>query len=390
MRILWIPHASWLTPQRAHDFCRELAQRHEVHVTDWVADFSSPADYLSRRYLRNFTYRRQRDGAITVHGVPRLSPALYVPLLRRLNAAIFSGYTRRIIARERIDVVVGTFVVPPPAAPRLILDQFDDNVALWLAQGRAPGYAEEIAAVEQLYLRRAQAVVAVGTVMAERTRRRGYEGPLSVIPNGVHVDRYSAKDGMRVREALALRGPVVGLVGNHGKWVEVERVLRVARMMAGTPATFLIVGRGAAGARAREVARREGLRNVRVVGFVPPQDVAAYFSAIDVGLCPYDKNEGSDAQCPLRLLSYSAAGSAVVCTELEEVKRMGFPNVMFADPRPESIARAVEMALARPRTRPDIIERYDIRRLAAAYERVLADTADGEDLADPRQWQVAV
>ncbi|MDA8216082.1 MAG: glycosyltransferase [Dehalococcoidales bacterium] len=180
------------------------------------------------------------------------------------------------------------------------------------------------------------------------------------------------------------------MAGNHGKWVEVERVLKAARMMAGTQATSLIVGLGAAAARAREVARREGLWNVRVVGFVPPQNVAAYFSAIDVGLCPYDKNKGSDAQCPLRLLSYSAAGSAVVCTELEEVKRMGFSNVTFADPRPESIARAVEMALARPRTQPDAIERYDIRHLAAAYERVLADTAEGEDFADPRQWPVAV
>src|ERR1043166_1869319 len=55
MRILWVPHTSWHIPQRAHLFCRALAERHEVHVSDWVADFSSLRDYFSLRYLQNFT-----------------------------------------------------------------------------------------------------------------------------------------------------------------------------------------------------------------------------------------------------------------------------------------------------------------------------------------------
>src|SRR5690349_10221386 len=140
MRILWVPHAGWHIPQRAHDFCRELSARHEVHVTDWVADFSSPKDYLTRRYLRNFRYRRSTDKSITIHGIPRVSPALFFPWLRALNARVFSAYLRRIIAEEKIDVVVGTFVVPPPEGPRLVFDVFDDNPALWLASGRASDY----------------------------------------------------------------------------------------------------------------------------------------------------------------------------------------------------------------------------------------------------------
>src|SRR4030067_1390326 len=116
MKILWIPHASWHNPQRAHLFCRALSERHEVHVTDWVADFTSIRDYISRRYLRNFTYRRYKDGQITVHGIPRISPALYLRSLRQFNSLVYSHYLRRIIEKFSIDVVVGTFVAPPPNA----------------------------------------------------------------------------------------------------------------------------------------------------------------------------------------------------------------------------------------------------------------------------------
>lgn len=82
MKILWIPHTGWHIPQRAHLFCRPLSERHEVHVTDWQADFFSLRDYLSTRYLQNFIYRKYKDGVITVHSIPRISWALYFSALR--------------------------------------------------------------------------------------------------------------------------------------------------------------------------------------------------------------------------------------------------------------------------------------------------------------------
>ncbi|HEY8477259.1 MAG TPA: glycosyltransferase [Chloroflexota bacterium] len=384
MRILWIPHAGWHIPQRAHHFCRELAKRHEVHVTDWVADFGGPRDYLSSRYLRNFTYRRRSDGGIAVHGIPRISPALYLPPLRRLNTALFARWVRRIVVRERIDVVVGTFVVPPPEAPRLVFDVFDDNVGLWRAHGRDGGYAADIAAVEAAYLRRADAVVVASTVLGDRLRQAGYQGPLHVVPNGVRLRDFTPSDRTRGRAALGLRGTVVGLVGNHDRRIELEKVLEVAARLSGLGATFLVVGRGEAIAWARRTARERGLDHVRFVGFVPPDRVAPYVAALDVGLCPYAKSPGADAQCPLRLLAYSAAGCAVVCTDLEEVRRMRFPNVVLVEDDVAAMAEGVLTALRLPRGRPAEVQRYDIEALARRYERVLlgiepSDEADATE-----------
>ena len=158
MKILWVPHTGWHIPQRAHLFCRALAERHEVHATDWVADFASPRDYLSRRYLRNFTFRQYRDGKITVHGIPRISPALPFRSVRRLNTIVFSRAVDSIVKRYSIDVVVGTFVLPPPRAPRVIFDLSDDNVAYWKSYGTVASYADEIEETERQYLRAAHAV----------------------------------------------------------------------------------------------------------------------------------------------------------------------------------------------------------------------------------------
>ena len=36
MRILWVPHASWATPQRAHTFCTALARKHDRPDADGI------------------------------------------------------------------------------------------------------------------------------------------------------------------------------------------------------------------------------------------------------------------------------------------------------------------------------------------------------------------
>lgn len=371
MRILWIPHTGWHIPQRAHLFCRALAERHEVHVTDWVADFTSLRDYLSLRYLRNFTYRYYRDGHITVHGIPRVSPALFAPPLRRFNTTVFSWFVQRLIERYRIDVVVGTFVVPPPQAPRVIFDLFDDNAAYWHSFGYAPEYADEIARTESAYFQKADAVVAASSVLVDLAHEKGARGPVYHIPNGVDLRRFECADGARIRAQLGVAGRLVGTVGNHDKLPELEKVLEAAKLFSGESITFLIAGRGSAVPFARKQAQRAGLSNLVFQGYIPPHEAADWISALDVGLCPYEKTPGADAGSPMRLFMYAAAGLPTVCTELEEVRRMQFPNVVLVDDDPQSLAEGIRLALTLPRGRPPQIREYNLPHLVAQYEAVL-------------------
>jgi glycosyltransferase involved in cell wall biosynthesis len=371
MKILWIPHTAWHIPQRAELFCRALAERHEVHVANCVADFTSPRDYLSLRYLRNFAYRRCRDGNITIHRIPRISPALFVPALRHLNTAIFSRLARYIIERYRIDVVVSTYQLPPPKAPRLVFDLFDDNVAYWHSFGRVPGYADEIAQIESAYLQKADAVVVASSVLADKARALGARGPIYHIPNGVDLCLFQQADGARVRAQLGVKGQLVGSVANYDKQAELDKVLDAAKMLMGDDITFLIAGRGIALRPGSQRAQHEGLSNVLFRGYVSLAEAPGLISALDVGLCSYTKSAMDDARSPMRLLMYAAAGVPAVCTDLEEVRRMRFPNVVLVEDNAQSLAEGIKRALQLPRGQPPQIDAYDLRRLVAQYEAIL-------------------
>ena len=274
MNILWIPHTGWHIPQRAHLFCRALAERHTVHVTDWVADFTRPADFLSRRYLRNFFYRRYRDGKITVHGVPRLAPALFSPTLRRLNARLFEKLAARLIAEHSIDVVVGAFVCPPPRAPRLVFDWFDDNPAYWRFHEHNPTYADEIEAVESAYFQTADVVVTVSQVLYERAlviRQNRPSAAVHWIPNGVDLARYRQADGARIRQRLGLenRQKVIGLVSALGKFSGLLRLFEAFALLDRPDVWLLVIGSGELWQTGVRWVQARGWKRVLFTGRVP-------------------------------------------------------------------------------------------------------------------------
>jgi len=370
LRILWIPHAAWRIPQRASVFCRALSKTHEVHVTDCAADFYTWHDYIGLRYLRNYFYRISRDGNITVHGIPRFSPALYSASLRRWNAVVFSACVDRLIRKYCIDVVVGTFAVRPPKAPRLIFDLFDDNIALWRQYSRRMDYAGEIESTENDYLQSADAIVAASSVLAEKARALTSR-PIHHIPNGVDLDLFKNTGGALFRARWKVTDEIVGVLGNHDKPEELLKILETAKILSKLPLTFLVAGRGSAVPKAKRRASIEGLTNVIFLDGVAMEKAAEVVSAFDVGLCTYSKTPADDARSPMRLLMYAAAGLPIVCTDLEEVRRMQLPNVVRVEDNPKAYADGILRARRMPRSVPSQILAYDLHRLVEKYEGVL-------------------
>lgn len=364
MNILWIPHISWRTPQRAKIFCEKLSERHEVHVTDMDTDFNTLKDFFSVRYLKNYFYRKAQDGKITVHHIPRISPALFSNKLRRINYGIFSKHVQRIIEEHDIDSVVGTFVCRPPKAKHLVLDLFDDNPAFWREFGKFKGYANEIEEIENEYIEKADEVVVVSSVLAEKIRR-----DVHLIPNGVDIKKYQNADGKKIRRKLKLERTVVGLVGNHDKYKELYKVVRTSEKLKDL--TFLVVGKGSAIPTAKNYITRKNIRNFKFTGFIDSNEIPAYYSAIDIGLCPYLKTKGSDSRSPMKLLEYTAAGKPVVCTISEEVKRMDFTNVILVEDTSDSLAEGIKKAINTEVRIPEKIKDYDINKLVMEYEKVL-------------------
>lgn len=382
MRILWIPHTGWHIPQRAHLFCHALAESHEVHVTDLWADFSGWRDYFSMRYLRNFSYRRYQDGKITVHGVPRISPAIFSRRLRQINNHLFSTLVSRLIAQYRIDVVVGTFVVPPPQAPRLIFDLFDENVGYWQSyskSGRARTYAQDIAMIEAAYLQQADVVVTVNSILTTKARRDRPHGKIIEIPNGIDIAPFNHGGGASIRARLGLKGTIIGMLGNHDKPQELNKVIAAAKYFDPAQFTFFIIGRGKALPDAISFVEQHNLTNIVFHGFVAMSEAPQYIDALDIGICPYLKTPGADASSPMRLFAYAAAGIPTVCTDLDSVRDLGWDNVILVKDSPEALAEGIKHALQLPRRQPCGIKNYDLPYLVRRYEQVLQDAPAEHD-----------
>jgi glycosyltransferase involved in cell wall biosynthesis len=193
-----------------------------------------------------------------------------------------------------------------------------------------------------------------------------------LIPNGVDLCRHKHADGARFRTKLAARGnAVVGLLGNHDKAGELNKVLDAIALCSSLGVTFVIAGRGKALPDARKRVRQEGLSNVEFLGSVPIERAPDLIAAFDVGLCPYEKTPGAQASSPVRLLMYAAGGLPTVCTDLEGVRQMRFPNVVLAQDNAQSLADGIERALRLPKGRPPQIAQYDLAHLARQYEAVL-------------------
>ncbi len=378
MKVLWIPHAPWYTPQRARFFVEQLAKDHQVFVTDWQADFTRLPDFLSHRYLRNFFSWRYKEGGVPVEHVPRVAPALFSPWLRSFNTHLYQRTLERLIARERIDVVVGSFVVPPPENVPKVVDIFDDNVAYWLEYGKNKAYAEEIAANEEAWISSSAATVVVSSVLADKMSARYPGARIVYIPNGVDLGVY-VPDRSNAREKLGLdpERPLVGNIGSLDRAPEAVRLLAVAAALKHIDpgARLVLAGRGSMLRGFLGEAAQRGLDNVHYAGFATGERLVGLFQSLDVGLCPYLVTTGSNAIVPMRLLHYSAVGSRVVSSPLEEVRRMGFDNVFLAkDDNDASFVHATLSALearAEPAV-PAQISHYDLSALSRRYAEILA------------------
>ncbi len=374
MKILWIPHAGWHIPQRAHAFCYELSKKHEVHVTDWVADFSSLKDYLSTRYLRNFTYREYTDHTIRVHGIPRVSPALFLKPLRQLNTWMFSKYVQKIIETHQIEAVVGTFIIPPPREKRLVFDLFDDNVAFWRDYRKNPTYAKEIEQVETQYLQRADQIVTIGSVLADQAADKlgGRTERIKIIPNGTDLMRFGIHDEDGLRKTLGLEDKrVIGYIASFSEYSGLPRLIEAFQLLDDPHLALLLVGEGPQTKLARRMMEKRKSQQVIFCGKVPSEEIHRFFDVIDVGVIPFDKTAFTDAACPIKLLEYSAAGKMVVSSKLTEIQHMGFPNVIYAGQGAEAWAEAIKTSLKMQFTRPNDLDRFDNANLAREYEVVL-------------------
>lgn len=360
--------------QREYHLARQLARHgHEVHFLSWVSRYGRRV--TPGLLVESLRTGSRRDDAFPVHQARRLPNPFGERLHEvtgrglRLNELFYQRAARRLVEQERIDLVIcgvshqAVGLPPEHLGVPLVFDYLDFKLERWPA-------------VEEEYLRRADAVLCTSQVLVERTRARHHR--TFYLPNGVDLAGVRRADPERVRRRYGLaESRVVSLIGVTAA----ERLFYVDAMAAAARRvprlTFLLVGEGGRLGRAMSERAAELALPAVLTGDVPPSQVADFFAASEVGLYPAEQNAYFDAASPLKVLEYTAAGKPVVATDLAELRNWGFSNLRLVPPSAEAFAEEIEAALCegRPVASPDL-QGFDWSvlggRLAAILEQVVA------------------
>ena len=246
--------------------------------------------------------------------------------------------------------------------------------------------------LEMFLYRRAAQVVAVTDAFAENIRDRGIGDPApAVITNGVDAARYGPRP--RDVELAAAHGLedafVVLYLGAHGISHALHKVVAAAERLRDLPdVRFVFVGEGAEKERVREEVAARGLDNVLLVGGVPKDEVARWYSLASVGLVPLRDVPLFHTFIPSKMFELLASGLPVVASvagEAAEILRRSGGAVVVPPEDDAGIAAAVRALHADPQRREQtadvgrrfVLAHYTREALADRYLDVLQRVVDG-------------
>lgn len=173
--------------------------------------------------------------------------------------------------------------------------------------------------IELFLYRKADLIVSVTNAFKTKLMERGVDGgKIEVVTNGVDMSRFKPipKDSSLV-EQLGLSGKfVAGYVGTHGLAHHLETILDAAEICAseanGDKYHFILLGDGARKAALKLDAKRRGLANVTFVDSVSKNEVARYWSLLDVSVIHLRKTELFTSVIPSKLFECMGMGLPVL------------------------------------------------------------------------------
>ncbi|WP_043344398.1 glycosyltransferase family 4 protein [Belnapia moabensis] len=236
---------------------------------------------------------------------------------------------------------------------------------------------------EAFVWRRADRVLPVTAVLGAHVAAAGVpQERIEVIPNGIHLEEFSAPGpALGVKDTLTL-----GFVGFVREWHGLDAVVRAIAAWRGTPRLgLLVVGEGPARPGLEKLAAELGLSDrVRFTGLVGREAIPGLVEGFDIALQPAAVPYAS----PLKVFEYMAAGRAIVAPDqpnLREVLVHDCTALLFDPTREgtmwEAVLRLATDATLRARlgaaareevVRRDLTWEGNARRVTALAEALLA------------------
>lgn len=202
--------------------------------------------------------------------------------------------------------------------------------------------------VEMFLYRKASQIVSVTHSFKKTLIARGVNSDkITVITNGVDMSRFKPmpKDAELVTQ-LGLEGKfVAGYVGTHGLAHHLETLLDAAEKMRTLPDGavfhFILLGDGARKQALKEEAVRRGLDNIVFIDSVTKDQVARYWSLLDVSIIHLKKTDLFTTVIPSKLFECMGMGLPVlhgVAGESADIVRNDSVGIVF---EPENAAQLI-------------------------------------------------
>lgn len=407
MRILFLsdnfPPEVNAPASRTYEHCREwVLAGHEVTVITCAPNF--PTGKLFQGYKNAWYQSETMDGikVVRVWSFITANEGFFKRLLDYLSfmfSAILAAQAHR-----RADVIVATspqfftsvagFVVSWTHWKPWVFELRD----IWPESIRAVGAMKTSVALDalewlELFLyRRAAAVISVTNAFKANLVKRGIDASkIGVVTNGADLTRFSPMPrDAELTAKYGLDGKLVaGYVGTHGMAHGLETLLEAAAALkrAGNPHRIHLIFLGDGASKKDLVAKAQmmSLDNVTFIDSVPKDQVARYWSLLDVSIIHLKADPLFETVIPSKLFECMAMGLPVlhgVKGESAGIVQKEEAGLVFEPGDPAALTSALERLAADPALRRSISDKariaaanYDRRALAATMLHMLESVA---------------
>lgn len=387
---------------------------------DWFPNCPGGLDRYFYEEVRTLPGVGIRGTALLAHLVPGQSAALRLRAMAPEGASLVQRWhgARRAaqsVLSEGVDLVNSHFALYaypwlrdlPREVPLVVNFQgpWADELAVE-GRGAANRVRVRLARhIETKVYRRATRVITLSEAFRDLVHTR-YGVPaerIAVIPGGVETALYRTapcRAQARSRLGWPAEAPIVLSVRRLARRMGLEALIdAMAEVRRACPRALLLIGgRGAlADELQARIAARDLTANVRLLGFVPDEDLPTAYAAANLTVMPTVALEGFGLVTAESL----AAGTPVMGTPVgatPEILRGLAPELVFAAPTAEAIAERLIAALTGRLTLPDpqtcreYARRYDwetvIPQVRGVFETALARTRGSSHAPDTETRRV--
>jgi glycosyltransferase involved in cell wall biosynthesis len=204
--------------------------------------------------------------------------------------------------------------------------------------------------------------------------RRGVPGDkITVVTNGVDLERFRPREkDADLKEKYGLEGKfVAGYIGTHGMAHALETLLEAADQVrhqaGGDRFRFILLGNGARKTHLLEKAKDMHLDNVIFIDSVPKEDVAKYWSLLDVSIIHLRKTPLFTTVIPSKLFECMGMGIPVLHGVMGESAKMVEKHgvgMLFEPENADALCRGLQTLAGDP----DVYKKMTRNCLAAAPE----------------------